>query len=55
VTYAVCETRRLSFGHAEWMVHDLVNVGDADLVFTTVEYLGSANEALPLGDAREAA
>src|SRR5690349_4068403 len=31
VSYAVGETRRLSFGPGEWMVHDLVNVGDADL------------------------
>ena len=49
VTYDVGETRRLSFGPGEWMVHDLVNVGAAELIFTTVEYLGSANQALPLG------
>ena len=29
VTYAVGETRRLSFGPGEWMVHDLANAGDA--------------------------
>ena len=55
VTYAIGETRRLSFGPGEWMVHDLVNVGDAELIFTTVEYLRSANEALPLGEERAAA
>jgi beta-alanine degradation protein BauB len=55
VSYAVGETRRLSFGPGEWMVHDLVNVGDADLIFTTVEYLRSANDALPLGAERAAA
>ncbi len=55
VTYAVGETRRLSFGPGEWMVHDLVNVGDAELIFTTVEYLGSANDALPLDAERAAA
>ena len=49
VTYGVGETRRLSFRPGEWMVHDLVNVGAAELIFTTVEYLGSANQALPLG------
>ena len=49
VTYEAGETRRLSFGPGEWMVHDLVNVGAAELIFTTVEYLGSANQALPLG------
>jgi beta-alanine degradation protein BauB len=55
VSYVVGETRRLSFGLGEWMVHDLVNVGDAELIFTTVEYLGSANEALPLDEERAAA
>ncbi len=49
VTYGVGETRRLSFRPGESMVHDLVNVGAAELIFTTVEYLGSANQALPLG------
>src|SRR3954471_22130736 len=44
VTYDVGEPRRLSLGPGEWMVHDLVNVGDAELIFTTVEYLGSVNE-----------
>jgi len=55
VTYEAGETRRLSFGAGEWMVHDLVNVGVAELIFTTVEYLGSANQALPLGAGRTAA
>lgn len=55
VAYAIGETRRLSFGPGEWMIHDLVNVGDAELIFTTVEYLGSANEALPLEGGRAAA
>ena len=30
------------------MIHDLVNAGNADIVFTTVEFLDSANEPLPL-------
>ena len=30
------------------MIHDLENTGEEDLVFTTVEYLTSANEPLPL-------
>ena len=55
MTYEAGETRRLSFGPGEWMVHDLVNVGAAELIFTTVEYLGSANQALPLGAGRTAA
>lgn len=48
VTYEVGETRRLSFGPGESMIHDLANTGDADLIFTTIEYLGSANDPLPL-------
>ena len=46
--YEPSETRALSFGEGESMIHDLVNAGTADLVFTTVEFLGSANEPLPL-------
>lgn len=48
VIYAEGETRRLSFGPGESMIHDLENTGEQDLVFTTVEYLNSANEPLPL-------
>jgi mannose-6-phosphate isomerase-like protein (cupin superfamily) len=48
VTYAPGETRRLSFGQGESMIHDLENTGDDDLVFTTIEYLDSANEPLPV-------
>ena len=50
VAYAVGETRRLSFGPGESMIHDLENTGPADLVFTTVEYLDGANEPLPLAE-----
>ena len=55
VVYEVGETRRLSFGGGESMIHDLANAGDADLIFTTIEYLASANAPLPLGDVRAAA
>ena len=37
VHYEVGETRRLSFGAGESMIHDLENAGEADLVFTTIE------------------
>ena len=30
------------------MIHDLENTGSADIVFTTVEFLDSANAPLPL-------
>ncbi|MSO94684.1 MAG: hypothetical protein EXQ81_02690 [Thermoleophilia bacterium] len=51
VTYGVGETRRLSFDEGASMTHDLANVGDADLLFTTIEYLDSANAALSVGRA----
>lgn len=41
-------TRHLAFGEGEFMVHDLANVGDTELVFTTVEFLDSGNPPLPV-------
>ena len=47
--YAVGTTRHYRFGPGESMVHDLENIGDTVLGFTTVELkIGSANGALPL-------
>jgi hypothetical protein len=46
--YGVAETQALSFGEGESMIHDLVNAGSEDIVFTTVEFLDSANARLPL-------
>jgi hypothetical protein len=51
VPYEVGETRALSFGKGESMIHDLENIGEHDIVFTTVEFLDSANEPLPLAPA----
>ncbi len=48
VDYDVGETRALSFGKGASMIHDLENVGGADIVFTTVEFLDSDNPPLPL-------
>jgi hypothetical protein len=47
-TYQVGETQHLRFDKGEFMVHDLENIGDTDLVFTTVEFLDSANPPLPI-------
>jgi hypothetical protein len=44
------ETRHLSFGPDEYMVHAVENIGDTDLLFTTVEFLDSPNQALPIPD-----
>ncbi|HSI40779.1 MAG TPA: hypothetical protein VLA00_09565 [Xanthobacteraceae bacterium] len=43
-------TRHLTFAPGAFMVHDLANSGDTELVFTTVEFLASANPPLPIPD-----
>jgi mannose-6-phosphate isomerase-like protein (cupin superfamily) len=42
-TYTAGDTRHHVYGPGEYKVHDLENVGETDLVFTTVEFLQSAN------------
>ena len=44
--YALGETRHFSFKLGESMTHDLENIGDTTLCFTTVEFFGSANPPL---------
>ena len=47
--YALGTTRHYTFGLGESMVHDLTNIGDTVLSFTTVELkIGSANQPLAL-------
>ncbi|MDZ7883730.1 MAG: hypothetical protein U5N53_12785 [Mycobacterium sp.] len=48
VSYAAGETRHFSFANGEYLLHDIENVGDTELVFTTVEHLDSANAALEI-------
>jgi quercetin dioxygenase-like cupin family protein len=48
VTYAPGDTRHHSFGPGEFLTHDLENIGDTDLTFTTVEFKESANAPLSL-------
>jgi hypothetical protein len=50
VSYIPGDTRFYSFGPGESLLHDLENVGDTELVFSTVELLESANPALRLAD-----
>jgi beta-alanine degradation protein BauB len=52
--YRAGEVRHYSFSGDEYMVHDLTNIGDTDLIFTTVEFKGDAGRALPLGSRAEA-
>lgn len=47
-TYAAGETRHYVYRPGECKIHDLENTGGTDLVFTTVEFLESANAPLPL-------
>lgn len=46
--YVPGQTKHLTFSKGEFMVHDLENIGDTDLVFLTVEHKNSANAPLPL-------
>jgi hypothetical protein len=48
VAYGAGETRHFHFAAGEYLLHDIENVGEHDLVFTTVEHLDSANPPLPL-------
>jgi hypothetical protein len=51
VSYAAGDTRHFAFGRGEYLLHDIENIGDSDLVFTTVEHLDSANQPLDLNAA----
>ena len=44
------DTRHLNFGAGEYMLHSVMNTGDTDLLFTTVEFKNSANQPLPVPD-----
>ena len=48
-SYFPGETRHETYGPGEFKVHDLVNLGDQDMIFMTVESIeGSANKPLPV-------
>ena len=42
------DTRHLTYARDEHLVHSVENIGATDLLFTTVEYLRSANTPLPV-------
>lgn len=46
VEYAVGDTKHFQFAKGESMTHDLENIGDTVLSFTTVEFLDSENAPL---------
>src|SRR5215472_18844951 len=49
-TYTAGETRHDTHARGHSKVHDLENTGDSELIFTTVEFLDSANKPLPVPD-----
>lgn len=49
VSYSAGETRHFHFSAGEYLLHDIENIGQTDLIFTTVEHLDSENEPLPSG------
>jgi beta-alanine degradation protein BauB len=55
-SYHPGETRHETYGPGEFKVHDLENIGDADMVFMTVESIdSSANKPLPIPQAARVA
>ncbi len=48
VSYEAGETRHYTFAAGEYLLHDLQNIGESELVFSTVEFLDSANTPLEL-------
>ncbi len=50
VEYAVGDTQHHAYGPESSMTHDLENIGDTELTFTTVEFLDSANTPLRVPD-----
>jgi hypothetical protein len=46
----VGETKHFHFGAGEYFAHSVENIGDTDLLFTTVEFLNGANEPLSVPD-----
>jgi hypothetical protein len=48
VSYEAGDTRHYHFERGEYLLHDLENMGDTELIFITVEHLDSAGDPLPL-------
>lgn len=49
-TYRAGDTKHMTYAEGDSMVHDLENIGVTRLVFTTVEFLDSANPPLLIPD-----
>jgi beta-alanine degradation protein BauB len=48
VSHVPGDTRHLSYGPGEYLLHSVENIGDTELLFTTVEFKQSANPPLPI-------
>jgi quercetin dioxygenase-like cupin family protein len=46
--YKAGDTRHFVYEEGDYKIHDLQNVGNSDLWFTTVEFLDSANKPLAI-------
>jgi hypothetical protein len=40
----------MNYGAGEYLLHSVENIGDTELLFTTVEFKQSANAPLPVPD-----
>lgn len=49
VSYTPGETRHYTFRAGEFLLHDLENIGQTELVFATVEFIDGNNTPLPIG------
>jgi beta-alanine degradation protein BauB len=54
VSYDPGDSKYLTFDHGEYLLHDLNNIGETELVFVTVEHLDSANNKLTITSLEEA-
>lgn len=46
--YSAGDVMHFDFAEGEFMLHDLTNIGDTELIFTTVEFKNSPNRPLPV-------
>lgn len=46
--YNAGDVMHFEFAKDEFMLHDLANIGDTELIFTTVEFKNSPNAPLPV-------
>ncbi len=44
------DTRHMNYGKGEYLLHSVENIGDTELLFTTVEFKQSANQPLEIPD-----